>query len=379
MVKKKNDPQSQKLLDELRASIELNTLFMKFSPIYVYIKAVTQCESKVLMASENFADMVGKPGSEIIGKNMHDLFPAEFATKMTNDDWSVVSSQKVSSIEEELMGRHYSTIKFPIVMEDKTLLAGYTMDVTERKNAETKLNIRNEELKIINAQKDRLFSIISHDLINPFNSILGFSEILLEQVKEKNYEGIEEYAEIINHSSLRAMDLMKNLLDWSRIQTGRIRFNPVHLRMIDLINNALDLYTYITNQKSIQISSSLSSELIVYVDSNMMSTILRNLISNAIKFTKPGGEITIFTKWEQNELTISVADTGIGIPPKKLESLFYTDNTFSTSGTLHELGTGFGLILCKEFIEIHGGQLLVESTEGTGSVFSITLPFIKQP
>jgi signal transduction histidine kinase len=368
---------SPMIANELRESLELNALFMKYSPIYAFIKIISESESKVLMASENFIDMVGIPGSEMVGKNMFDLFPADFAAKITADDWSVVSSKEGINIEEELMGRNYTTIKFPIILEDKTLLAGYTIDITDRKKVEAELKIKNEELKLVNAQKDRLFSILSHDLLNPFNSILGFSQLILDQIEEKDYTRIEECAKIVNHSSLRAVDLLKNLLGWSILQEGRIECSPEHIRMVDLVNNILDLFTYITNQKSILISNALPSELFAYADRNMISIVMRNLISNAIKFSMPNGNITIFADEEQNGLKVSVSDTGVGIPKKKLETLFSPDKRFSTSGTQHELGTGFGLILCKEFVEMHGGELFVESIEGKGSTFSFTIPIIK--
>ncbi len=370
--------QSKRTENELRESLELNTLFMKYSPIYAFIKVVSESESKVVMASENYLDMIGIPGSAMSGKNMYDLFPADFAEKMTADDWSVVSSQQVVYLEEELMGRNYTTIKFPILLDGKTMLAGYTIDITERKRAEAELKLKNEELNIINDQKDKLFSIISHDLRNPFNSILGFSQLLLDQVKEKEYNEIEKYANVINHSSLRAMDLLKNLIDWSQLQTGRIEFNPENFIVNDLLNYVLNLFSFITNQKSLRVSSSLSPELIVFADRNMIGTVLRNLISNAIKFTMPGGEITIFSCENQNGLTLSVSDTGVGIPENKLKMLFNTNKNISTTGTLNEHGTGFGLILCKEFIEMHKGEIWVESKEERGSIFSFTIPAIEK-
>jgi PAS domain S-box-containing protein len=364
----------KKSAEELRDSLMLNALFMKYSPIYAYIKSVTSSESKVLMASENYIDMIGIPGSEMVGKNMFELFPSEFAEKITADDWMVVSSQQVLDLEEELSGRSYRTIKFPILLGDKTMLAGYTIDITQRKRAEAELIIKNEELKIINAQKDKLFSIVSHDLRNPFTSILGFSQVLLDKVKGKEYEEIEKYADIINDSSLRAMGLLNNLIEWSRLQTGRLEFDSKRFKMISLINDTLLLFRHITNQKSIQITSTFTSELTVCADKDMISTILRNLISNAVKFTLPGGSISISAEKNNSRLLVSIADTGIGIPKEKLNAIFQGATKISTPGTQNESGSGFGLLLCKEFVVKHGGELIIESIEGKGSTFSFTIP-----
>ena len=158
-----DNTEHQQVEKELQRIYEMNTLFMKYSPIYAYIKEVTPGESRVLMASENFIELVGIPGSEMVGKNMHDLFPADFAAKITADDWKVVSSGKVLKVDEPINGHHYFTIKYPILLDNKNLLAGYTIDITERIRAENEIKLKNEELSKLNAEKDKYFSIIAHD------------------------------------------------------------------------------------------------------------------------------------------------------------------------------------------------------------------------
>jgi signal transduction histidine kinase len=248
------------------------------------------------------------------------------------------------------------------------------VDLTERKRAEEELVELNRKLKELNATKDKFFSIIAHDLKSPFNSILGFSNLLESQIMEKDYQKVEEYARIIQTSSVRAMDLLMNLLEWSRSQTGRMVFKPEILMILPLINQATELLKASAQEKSITISAQLPENITVFADQAMIGTILRNLISNAIKFTYNSGKINISAEQTEEELMVSVRDNGVGIKPEDIEKLFRIDENRSTLGTQNEKGTGLGLILCKEFIEKHGGKIWVESTVGKGSNFYFTIP-----
>jgi len=254
-------------------------------------------------------------------------------------------------------------------------------DITERRLAEEALKKNEEELRHLNATKDKFFSIIAHDLKSPFNSIMGFSELLVEQVSENNLDGIAKYSGIILNSSKRALDLLMNLLDWSRSQTGRMEFMPEDFEMVEFIQEISLLFNDIASQKTIAIKKELPHNATVFADKAMISTVLRNLISNAIKFTKPGGEITISALEKPDELLITVSDSGVGIPREMIGKLFRIDENYTTSGTNNERGTGLGLILCKEFIEKHHGKIWVESIEENqsenksgGSTFFFTLP-----
>jgi CheY-like chemotaxis protein/anti-sigma regulatory factor (Ser/Thr protein kinase) len=165
-----------------------------------------------------------------------------------------------------------------------------------------------------------------------------------------------------------------NLMEWAQSQTGRMNFNPEFFNLTDIVDENALLLTDSARQKTISIANTLQSSIQVYADKAMISTILRNLISNSIKFTMPGGKIIISADENPDELTVSVSDTGIGIPKDALEKLFRIDRNYSTSGTQNEQGTGLGLILCKDFIEKHGGKIWVESEEGKGSIFYFTIP-----
>jgi len=247
-------------------------------------------------------------------------------------------------------------------------------DITERKNAEDALIESKARLSELNATKDRFFSIIAHDLKSPFNSIFGFSELLVEQMNRKDYQGVEKFAAIINRSSKQAMDLLTNLLEWARAQTGKIEFNPEYIELVTLINEVAELFNDSAQQKAITIITDLPHNLPVFADKYMIGTVLRNLISNGIKFTHPGGKIRVSTKQNENQVTVSVSDNGVGIEKETIDKLFRIEYSYSTTGTARESGTGLGLLLCKEFIEMHGGKIWVESEPEKGSVFLLTLP-----
>ena len=233
---------------------------------------------------------------------------------------------------------------------------------------------QNEELKKINSTKDKFFSIIAHDLRSPFGAIVGYSNVLEKQVEQKNYSGITRFAKIIQTSSEKAMTLLMNLTEWAQSQTGIMKFNPEFVDMVELIHETEHLFDDIANQKLIEINKNLPTEAYVQADKAMVSTILRNLLSNAIKYSEPGGKIILSVSNETNELIVSVADSGVGIPKSRMDKIFRIDESFSTSGTMNEKGTGLGLILCKEFIDNHNGKIWMESKEGKGSVFYFSLP-----
>ncbi len=253
-------------------------------------------------------------------------------------------------------------------------IIGAVQDITDRKQAEETLRKSEAKLHELNVQKDKFFSIIAHDLRTPFNAIMGFSELLLEQVRTHDYDGIDKFADIIMQSSKRAMNLLSNLLQWAYSQTGKTVFDPEHVLLRQVIKDGLLLFDNIATEKSITIKNDVPESLIIFADKSMLSTIIRNLISNAIKFTREGGEVVVSARQNPEEVQVSVEDNGIGIATEMTEVLFRIDTNISTPGTNKEKGTGLGLILCKEFVEKHGGSIWVESEEGIGSTFSFTLP-----
>jgi len=253
---------------------------------------------------------------------------------------------------------------------------GYFKDISVRLKAKEALEKSEASLKEDNATKDKFFSIIAHDLKSPFNALMGFSDILLRRHKEYDHEKREKIIKTIKESSKSAYNLLENLLTWSRSQSGSINYSPEKLRLkITLFETIFGLQAQ-ANKKEIEIIDNISENETIFADQNMITTVLRNLISNAMKFTNKKGSITISAKkqTDNNFTEINVSDTGIGIPKDKIEDLFRIDKNTSTQGTENETGTGLGLILCNEFVEKHGGKIWVESEAGKGSSFIFTIP-----
>ncbi|RXP57093.1 sensor histidine kinase [Lutibacter sp. HS1-25] len=239
------------------------------------------------------------------------------------------------------------------------------------------LNIANSKLNELNATKDKFFSIIAHDLKSPFNSILGFSELLSSNISKYSPEMIEKFSMNIFKSAQSTFELLENLLTWSNLQKGKIEpvFNTINLNKT--IETVVELCRPFANSKNISIEINVEKPISVVADIQMLNTIIRNLITNSIKFTHPLGLVKIETKILENEVLITVLDTGIGIEKLKLNNLFSIGCELSVRGTNNEKGTGLGLILCKDFVEIQGGKIWVESELGKGSSFIFTLPIVK--
>lgn len=256
--------------------------------------------------------------------------------------------------------------------EDHCLLT--ILDITDRKKAELELEEAAKRLNTINSQKDMFFSIIAHDLKNPFSVIIGYCELLIMEVQNKDYQIVEEISGIIMDSSKKILDLLGNLMDWAKSQTGRMIFNPASFQLAEVIQEVTDIFDLIAKQKNIAIRKEVSDQITVNADRDMIATVIRNLVSNAIKFSRSGTEI-IISAWEASDsVTFSVKDFGVGIPPYDLVKLFRIDASLSRSGTNNERGTGLGLILCKEFVERHGGKIWVETEKDQGSTFFVSLP-----
>ena len=229
-------------------------------------------------------------------------------------------------------------------------------------------------LKELNATKDKFFSIIAHDLKSPLNQLLGLSEILQKELESNHADEVKSLAKLMNESARSGRMLLENLLEWSRSQTGTINYSPELIDMAMVTNEVIDLNIQNAIQKNIVMESKVKPGVIAFADENMIKTILRNLISNSIKFTGNGGKIILNAKIDKNLVVCSVADNGIGIKPADLKKLFRIDINPNSIGSSKEKGTGLGLILCKEFVEINGGKIWVESKLGEGSKFKYSIP-----
>lgn len=236
------------------------------------------------------------------------------------------------------------------------------------------IEVQRDSLKQLNKTKDKFFSIIAHDLKSPFNSIKGFTELMIENIHEYDEEKKLKFLKIIKGSTTKASDLLNNLLIWANNQSGNLKYNPLKVELIKQVSDAISLLEIQAINKEINIVNNVENNLFVNADINMFDTILRNLISNAIKFTEPKGEIQIFSSIDKNFVEISVKDNGIGISKSDVKKLFSIDVKNSNIGTANEQGSGLGLILCKDFVERHGGKIWVQSTINKGSEFTFTLP-----
>ncbi len=248
--------------------------------------------------------------------------------------------------------------------------------VSKRKTNE-ELKEKNKTISNISKQKDKFFSIIAHDLRGPFNGFLGLTELLTEDLETMNKEETQYATTSIMSSANNLNKLLENLLEWSRMEQGLIPFEPEEILLLPITEECIDTIRDKATVKNIKITTNIHKNTIIFADTNILQAVIRNIISNAVKFTPKNGEMHIQSIEEKDKVTISVKDSGIGMTPKMLKNLFRLDVQTNRKGTDNEPSTGLGLILCKEFIEKHGGSIWVESEENKGSTFSFSFPKMK--
>jgi PAS domain S-box-containing protein len=258
-------------------------------------------------------------------------------------------------------------------MQILTFVSEQIAQVIERKRNSEEIKRYTEELKQSNNTKDKFFSIIAHDLKNPFITLLGFSELLLSDYADLSDDERIYYIQEMKKSADISHNLLQNLLQWSRSQTGRIEFNPHDVDLLKLVSGIMELLKATAEKKEINMTYNISPGLFVVADEDMLNTIIRNLLTNSLKFTRKGGLVSVEAELNGNYVNISVKDTGVGMCDKVRQNLFRMDVSQSTFGTDNEAGTGLGLLLCKEFIEKHGGKITVQSELDKGSIFKFNL------
>jgi len=333
------------------------------------LEAVSFSMPDLILLDVNMPEMTGFEVCEILKKDPKTKdIPVIFLTAKTEAE-DIIEGFTVGGID-------YITKPF----NSKELISRVKSHL-ELSNSRQIISAQNEELNKLTielretiASKDKFFSIIAHDLKAPFNTLIGFSDLLLKTFDEREPEDIKKLIKHINNSSIHGFNLLNNLLEWSRSQIGKIKYEPVLFNFEQLVGEVIDLHFETAGKKSINLDSSSISIGDVMADRKMINTVLRNLVSNAIKFTEPGGEVRIKGKDLGNEFEISVSDSGVGIPEENLPKLFSISENYSTNGTDNESGTGLGLLLCKEFVEKSGGKIRVSSEPGLGSEFFFTIP-----
>ena len=245
---------------------------------------------------------------------------------------------------------------------------------SELEKANKKLQQSEKNLIELNSTKDKLVSIIGHDLRNPLNALLGFSELISGNSRDYSAEEIQKYSKIINEAAKNIHMLIENLLEWSRSQSGNIEFSPRETKLAPVIGEIVKIFEIQSDKKNISINTEIAEDILVFADVNLLSTVLRNLINNAVKFTPKKGSVLITAEQTGEGVSVSIQDSGVGMTETQLDNLFSLVHGPSTPGTADEKGTGLGLILCKEFIDKHEGRIWAESKSGKGSTFTFFLP-----
>lgn len=339
--------------------------------------------------------LAGNTQVQLKGKNITNIVHSESRKKLLKKLKSVTQGHIEPTFEEKLMQLNGSCFDAEITLI-QTIFQGSTAvqiivnDISERKKTEEALRKSEEKFRILAVNlseneirlkelietKDKFFSIIAHDLRGPFNSIIGFLDLLRYQYEDFNDSERKNYLRLIDDNANQTLKLLINLLEWAKSQTGKISFQPTTHKFLPIIKNVEETLYSSLNLKSVKLQYNIADQLEIFADSNMLTTIIQNLISNAIKYSYPGGTITIMAelKNDQVEVEVVVSDTGTGMSDETKNRLFRIDNQISIPGTNNEKGSGFGLILCKDFIEKHKGRIWVESELEIGSKFIFTMP-----
>ncbi len=263
--------------------------------------------------------------------------------------------------------------------EEKEILTYISEQIAlaiDKKQSEEKIIKYSEELKELNASKDKFFSIIAHDLKSPFHGLLGLTRMIVEEYESMSESEVQTYLKIIKESTESTYKLIENLLEWSRLESGKMKYNPALQNMFMIVEDTRILLNQNARMKNINIRNKLGHQSFVWGDDTMLQSLIQNLISNAIKFTPVGGCIEVSENRFDNYTEFIVSDTGVGIKEKDIEKLFKIDMSFTTKGTEQEKGTGLGLVLCKEIVNIHDGEISVHSKigEGTKIIFTLNKP-----
>lgn len=326
--------------------------------------------------------MPGMKGDELL-KEIHKLSPGSLKILLTGQ----ASIEGISNaINNAKLYRYIAKPwdKDDLVLTVREAIKSFFQEIKIRKqNSELRsLNAsledqvvkRTKELHLANASKDKFFSIIAHDLKSPFNALMGLSEIMIENWDVLPDEDKMEFTKDIHKASKSTYSLLKNLLEWTRSQTGRIKIEPTTFYPEKIVHENFKVLKQHAESKQIRIENNIDPEVSCFADMNMMSTVFRNLISNAIKFTNTGGRIAISSKENGAFYTFCISDDGIGMDEETQSELFSMSNKAQRTGTSQESGTGLGLLLCKEFVEKNKGEISVRSKVNEGSTFYFTLP-----
>lgn len=300
---------------------------------------------------------------------------AESCKPLQSEENRIIVSDEIEFSENRTIHRYTTQIRGE---NDEYFGRFYIFeDISERKRAEEQLRLKNIELNEMNSSKDKFFSIIAHDLKSPFNSLLGITEIMNENIEDFSSSEIKNYSTNLEVSAKLLYRLLDNLLEWSKIQRGMITFNPIESSLSNIIKQNINLQFEFAKQKNIEIENKVENDLNIISDTSMLNTILRNLISNSIKFSNRGGKVEIgaYNNTKERTTQIYIKDNGIGMSKETLSKLFKIEYKVTRQGTENESSSGLGLLLCQDFIEFHKGKMIVESEKGEGTTFTLFFPY----
>jgi len=361
---------NKRLIADLRLEEEKFSKSFRLAPFAIML--TNSADGKIIDVNEKFFDLSGYSPDEIKDESTlslgiwHNLSDRDEVLAKLKSGNLIQGEERVFQRKDgKLLNGVLSSVV--INVDHKNIILSTIIDVTERKQMV-------EKLKELNASKDKFFSILAHDLINPFNSILGLSELLTDEEITNSKDEIRKLSQLIHQSSEKALNLVKNLLEWSRSQTGRLVVKPQMFSSSELVQETAQLYAAAMANKEIKLKLELVNDLNIFADKAMINTVLRNLISNAVKFSYRNSEIRIRSEKMDGLALIKVYDTGVGIKQADLAKLFKIKSDFSLKGTENEGGTGLGLVLCSEFVRKNNGSISVDSVYGKGSIFSLSLP-----
>ena len=365
--------------EELAQEQYLMRTLMDNLPDHIYFK---DHESHFLRVNKALAQFLGlNDPAQAIKKTDFDFFTGEHAQQAYEDEQKIIRTGQLLSTEEK--ETHHdrpdtwvSTIKLPLSDKDGNVIGtfGISRDITKNKLAEEEIKLKNELLQIINSEKDKFFSILAHDLRGPLSAFVSATQIIAEEIQTMGIEEIKEITLSMKTSATNIYSLLENLLEWSRLRRGVMDFIPEKINLKKKIEECVAVLSESARKKGIEILISIPEVIDVLADSLMFDTVIRNLISNAIKFTPVGGKVTLTAGYiEDHTVEIKISDSGIGMTPELKDKLFLLNEKTSRKGTEGEPSTGLGLLLCKEFIEKHNGKIRVESEVGKGSTFSFTI------
>ena len=369
----------RKLTAEIAGKRKELDIILNTAPAFIFVKNL---EKKFTLVNKSFLEFFKVDKEKILLNDNKQIISREEKWLTDEEDEAVIHNKiTLKNIERKISlpdGRSVwlNINKAPLYNDKNDVIGivGVMEDITQRIEFHEKLIATQKELELLNKQKDKLFSIIAHDLRSPFTGMLGFAEILIEDYAELSENDKNFYIQGIYSSLKDLLTLIDNLLTWARVQLSRVDFYPQEISLQMIVNSVFSSQRITANNKQIKLESEISGEINAFADADMIETVIRNLVSNAIKFTNNGGTIKVNAINERDFIKVEIQDNGVGMKPEIANNLFKNDTQVTTKGTKGEKGTGLGLIICKEFVEKHGGKIWVESELGKGSRVIFTIP-----